>query len=74
MLFMITLIAYSVHGRYGKEHSVLFPDVEWGGMTADTSIFVQSALDISQIQQQSQGQWRIFSKLGTFLDLNEHLN
>ena len=43
---------------------MLFPTVEWGGMTADPSIFVQSALDMHQVQQQSQGQWRIFSKLG----------
>mmetsp|Transcript_1738 Transcript_1738/g.3111 ORF Transcript_1738/g.3111 Transcript_1738/m.3111 type:complete len:275 (-) Transcript_1738:164-988(-) len=47
-----------------QEDSQLFPTVQWGGMTADTSIYVQSALNISAVQQQSNGNWRIFSKLG----------
>lgn len=47
-----------------KEESMLFSTVEWGGMTADTSIFVQSALNISDVELQSNGNWRIFSKLG----------
>jgi len=32
---------------YGAEESLLFPTVKWGGMSTDTSIFVQSALNIS---------------------------
>lgn len=52
--------------RYGADlaDSSLFPSVQWGGMTADTSIFLQSALNISDVQLQSNGNWRIFSKLG----------
>lgn len=47
-----------------QQDSQLFPTVQWGGMTADISIFLQSALDMTEVQQQSNGQWRIFSKLG----------
>jgi len=49
---------------YGAQSPILFPSVKWGGMTTDTSIYVQSSLDISDVQASSQGQWRIFSKLG----------
>ena len=47
-----------------QEDSQLFPTLEWGGMTADTSIYVQSALNMSDVQLRSGGNWRIFSKLG----------
>jgi hypothetical protein len=52
--------------RYGAkiEDSELFPSVQWGGMTADTSVYLQSALNISDVELQSKGNWRIFSKLG----------
>ena len=49
---------------YGAEQSELFPGLEWGGMTADTAIFVQGGLNISEVEVRSKGQWRIFSKLG----------
>ena len=49
---------------YGSSNSLLFPGLQWGGMTSDTAIFVQSALDMQNIDDRSQGQWRIFSKLG----------
>ena len=42
----------------------MFPGLEWGGMTSDTAIFVQSGLDMDRVEEQSQGTWRIFSKLG----------
>ena len=29
---------------YGAQESALFPGLQWGGMTADTAIFVQSAV------------------------------
>ena len=46
--------------------SSLFPadELYWGGMTADTSIYLQSALNMTQVQADAQGHWRIFSKLG----------
>jgi hypothetical protein len=52
--------------RYGADigESALFPSVQWGGMTADTSIYLQSALNMSSVQLDASGQWRIFSKLG----------
>ena len=50
--------------RYGSETSALFPSTSWGGMSADTAIYVQSALDINTVEIESDGQWRIFSKLG----------
>lgn len=54
---------------YGAETSVLFPGQTWGGMTADTGIFVQSSAKIRDILANDEavkkaGQWRIFSKLG----------
>ncbi|CAE7532325.1 unnamed protein product, partial [Symbiodinium microadriaticum] len=51
---------------YGAEKTVLFPtdDLKWGGMTADTSVYVQSSVNITDVEVKSQGQWRIFSKLG----------
>lgn len=50
--------------RYGSESSSLFPGVNWGGMTVDTAIFLQSSLDIASVEKDAAGQWRIFSKLG----------
>ena len=56
---------------YGAEESVFFPVQVWGGMTADTAIFTQAALDLPTLLQQwdpsSHNQWRIFSKLGTVI-------
>lgn len=54
---------------YGAETSALFPGQTWGGMTADTGIFLQSAAKIQDILANDEavkkaGQWRIFSKLG----------
>lgn len=51
---------------YGANQSLLFPSsVKYGGMSADTaSMFVQSALDIEQIDRNSKGRWRLYSKLG----------
>lgn len=49
---------------YGAADSALFPGLQWGGMTADTAIYIQSAVDIDKIEKESQGQWRIFSKMG----------
>ena len=36
----------------------------WGGMTADTAIYLQTGHDIDYLEGRSNGQWRIFSKLG----------
>ena len=36
----------------------------WGGMSADTAIYLQMGHDIGYIEARSAGQWRIFSKLG----------
>lgn len=49
---------------YGAEESVLFPGLQWGGMTADTAIFIQSSLNMTTVEEKSQGKFRIFSKLG----------
>lgn len=43
----------------------MFKGATVGGMAADTAIFVQSGIpDIKLVDGQSQGGWRIFSKLG----------
>ena len=49
---------------YGAAPSLFFAGLQWGGMTADPAIFVQSGTNITDIQVRSAGQWRIFSKLG----------
>ena len=40
------------------------PPRGWGGMSADTGIYLQSAVDIHAVEAASHGKWRIFSKLG----------
>jgi len=47
---------------YGAEGSTKYG--EWGGMSADTAVYLQSAHDIDYIEKRSQGRWRVFSKLG----------
>lgn len=37
---------------------------EWGGLTADDAIYMQSAHDWDYIERRSHGRWRVFSKLG----------
>ena len=49
---------------YGAETSGLFPGLQWGGMSTDPTVFLQSALNMTQVEEQSAGQFRIFSKLG----------
>lgn len=52
---------------YGAEHSLLFPGLQWGGMTADPAIFLQSALNLESYLSEvnnARGNWRVFSKLG----------
>ena len=44
-------------------NATLFP-LQMGGMSADTSIFLQSHLDMNSVEEASQGNWRIYSKLG----------
>jgi hypothetical protein len=58
---------------YGPAHSAWAPlpgdngnapPSEWGGMSADTGIYLQSAVNMKSVEKQAQGKWRIFSKLG----------
>lgn len=37
---------------------------EWGGLSADTAIYMQSAHDWDYIETRARGRWRVFSKLG----------
>lgn len=49
----------------GAESSLLFSNVQWGGMSTDTAIFLQQSLgNMTAIDEASRGTWRIFSKLG----------
>jgi hypothetical protein len=48
---------------HGADPSQLYPGQD-GGMSADTAIYLQSALDMAEVEERSQGQWRIYSKLG----------
>ena len=47
---------------YGAEGSAKYGP--FGGMSADTAIYLQSGHDIDYIEKRSHGQWRVFSKLG----------
>ena len=49
---------------YGAATSKLFPGKPLGGMSADTAIYVQQGIDMAALEARSQGNWRIFSKLG----------
>ena len=49
---------------YGAKNSIWYDAFTPQGMESDISIYMQSAVDIHEIERQSQGQWRIFSKLG----------
>lgn len=49
---------------YGSATGSVFPKQKWGGMTADTSIYFQQGLNMSDVELRSGGNWRIFSKLG----------
>jgi hypothetical protein len=48
---------------YGPAASSWYPG-QPGGMSADTAIYLQSAVPIAAIEQRSGGMWRVFSKLG----------
>lgn len=54
-----------LYGAASNE-SALFPGESWGGMTADIGIFMQTALNLPKLIESidTQGKWRIFSKLG----------
>ncbi len=47
---------------YGAEGSMKYG--EWGGMSADTAVYLQSGHDMNYLEKRSHGRWRIFSKLG----------
>jgi hypothetical protein len=47
---------------YGAEGSAKYGP--WGGMSADTAIYLQAAHDLDYLDARSQGRWRVFSKLG----------
>lgn len=50
----------------GAADSLFFPSstLSMGGMMVDTAVFVQAALNMTQVDEVSNGQWRIHSKLG----------
>ena len=48
---------------YGPASSAWYPG-ELGGLAADTTIYVQSALDMDAVEKDSRGHWRTFGKLG----------
>jgi hypothetical protein len=47
---------------YGADGSAKYG--EWGGMTADSAVYLQAAHDIGYVEERSHGRWRTFSKLG----------
>ena len=49
---------------YGATESLWYDDKTPQGMESDTAVYVQEAVNIGEVDQQTQGQWRIFSKLG----------
>ena len=61
-----------LYGSDAGNESILFPNLEWGGASTDMSIYIQTGVNISQIEQQSHGNWRIFSKLGGGMPTNKN--
>lgn len=49
---------------YGAAASKLFRGQSLGGMSADTAIYIQQAINMGALETRSRGKWRIFSKLG----------
>jgi hypothetical protein len=51
---------------YGTDprESLLFPSNSFGGAATDSAWYVQSGVNISEIDARSNGSWRILSKLG----------
>lgn len=49
---------------YGSESSKRYDQQTPQGMESDPSVYAQEAVNISMIDDNTQGQWRIFSKLG----------
>ena len=49
---------------YGAEGSRRYSENTQQGMEADTALYLQSAINVPAMEERSQGQWRIFSKLG----------
>ncbi|MBD90018.1 MAG: hypothetical protein CL940_06755 [Deltaproteobacteria bacterium] len=47
---------------YGAEDSA--SKGSWGGMSADTAVYLQTGHDMDYIEERSQGEWMTFSKLG----------
>lgn len=48
---------------YGPATSAWYPG-ELGGLAADPTIYMQSALDMDAVEKDSHGRWRTFGKLG----------
>ena len=52
---------------YGAEKSALFgPTLLVGGMTVSPDLFVQSGVNMTQVDQASKGNWRILSKVSYY--------
>lgn len=49
---------------YGSQPSKLFPGLDWGGMSSSPDTFMQGHQNMTSIDIESRGQWRIFSKVG----------
>jgi hypothetical protein len=50
---------------FGASPSRLFAGLEFGGMSADTgAMYIQQALNMSDVDARTGGRWNIFSKLG----------
>jgi hypothetical protein len=49
---------------YGAKRPLLFPGLQWGGMTTSIDIYAQTGLDMAEVERRSKGTWRIFSKMG----------
>ena len=57
---------------YGAPESSLFPGLQWGGLSMGTDVYVQRGLNLSTIDERSDGRWRIFSKLGAGISSTAH--
>jgi hypothetical protein len=59
-----------LYGREPGDGLGFWPDLQWGGMSEDASVYLQTALNqtypggLQELDNKTNGNWRIFSKLG----------
>ena len=69
MLLLLLLCCWLQEELYGAAVSSLFPGLRWGGMTADTAVFLQSALNMTVSERERESTLQILLLLPYVLDI-----